>query len=318
MIAPKVKEIVKKIKNLEIQGARNIAKSAIEAIIYQLKASKATKKSELYRELVEAAKFISSSRPTEPMMRNLISDAIRFSFMQIKTKPEMSIKDLKKVIEKEASTYVKKMENSKKLIAEYGSKIIKDGSDIITYCHSSTVIEILKKAKSKGKEFKVYALETRPRFQGRITAKELAENGINVTLAVDGAMNMLMKKADLCIVGADAITATGDLINKIGTSTLAHIARMHDVSFYSAAELYKFSPLTLFGYREEIEERDLSEVWENPPKKVKIINPAFDATAARYINGYITEFGILPPQSLWSVASQKLRVNLSYEDEVIE
>jgi len=119
-----------------------------------------------------------------------------------------------------------------------------------------------------------------------------------VTLTVDGAMNLFMKKADIVIVGADSVTSRGDLINKIGTSTLAHIARMNDVSFYSAAELSKYSPMTIFGTREKIEEREPAEVWDKPPKHVKIRNPAFEATAAKYINGYITEAGVIPPQSL--------------------
>ena len=112
------------------------------------------------------------------------------------------------------------------------------------------------------------------------------------------------------LVGADSVTSRGDLINKVGTSTLAHIARLHDVSFYSAAELYKYSPLTFFGQRERIEERDPKEIWDRPPRGVKIHNPAFDVTAARYINGYITEEGIVPPQSLFAVASQKLKIKI--------
>jgi translation initiation factor 2B subunit (eIF-2B alpha/beta/delta family) len=83
------------------------------------------------------------------------------------------------------------------------------------------------------------------------------------------------------------------------------------VSFYSAAELYKYDPLTLFGNREQIEEREISEVWEGAPRSVKVRNPAFDATAARYINGYITEMGVIPPQSLWSIATQRLGLQIS-------
>jgi len=152
----------------------------------------------------------------------------------------------------------------------------------------------------------VVCCETRPRWQGRITAEELANAGMDVTLTVDMGVNKFMKKADMVIVGADAVTAMGDLINKVGTSALARLARMNDVSFYSAAELYKYDPLTIYGAREAIEERDPKEVWEKPPKGVKISNPAFDATAARYINGYITEMGVVPPQALWTVAMKKL------------
>jgi ribose 1,5-bisphosphate isomerase len=165
-------------------------------------------------------------------------------------------------------------------------------------------------AKRMKKKFTVICFETRPRYQGRITAAELAKAGIDVTLAVDGAMELFMKKADIVLVGADSVTSRGDLINKIGTSALAHIARLNDTSFYSCAELYKYSPMTMFGTREEIEQRDPDEVWEKRPRKVKIANPAFEATSAKYVSGYITELGVIPPQSFFTMASKKLGIRL--------
>jgi ribose 1,5-bisphosphate isomerase len=123
-------------------------------------------------------------------------------------------------------------------------------------------------------------------------------------------MELFMKKADIVLVGADSISSRGDLINKIGTSTLAHIARMNDVSLFCAAELAKYSPKTIFGTREKIEERNTKEVWERPPKGVKIRNPAFEATSGKYINGYITELGVIPPQSFFAMATQKLGIKL--------
>ncbi len=306
-----VERIIRDIKSLKIQGARNVAKSAIEALIIQIQKSRARSKPELYSELLEVGDALAASRPTEPMMRNSINDAVKFTLMQIKTHPALDVNVLKKAIVKEAISYFDEMEANHRKLCDYGARLIPDGGIVMTHCHSSTVIGILKRAKELDKEFSVVALETRPRYQGRTTAKELADAGIKTTLAVDGAMNFYMKKADLCIVGADAVTSMGDLINKVGTSTLAHIARMHDVSFYSATELYKYDPLTIFGNREKIEQRDSSEVWEDAPKNVKVSNPAFDATASRYINGYVTEIGVIPPQSLWSVANQRLGLQIS-------
>ncbi len=306
-----VERIIKDIKALRVQGARNVAKSAIEALIIQTQKSKAKTKSELYSELLEVGDGLAGARPTEPMMRNAISDAVRFTLMQIKTHPALDVNVLKRAIVKEAVSYFDEMEGNQKRICDYGSKLVPHGGVVLTHCHSSTVTGVMKRARDIGKEFEVIALETRPKFQGRTTAKELADYGVKVTLAVDSAMHLFMKKADLCIVGADAITSMGDLINKIGTSTVAHIARAQDVSFYSAAELYKYDPLTLYGNREQIEERDREEVWEGAPRNVKVRNPAFDATAARYINGYITEIGVIPPQSLWSIATQRLGLQIT-------
>lgn len=305
-----VERIIKDIKNLKIQGARNIAKSAIEALIIQIQKSKATTKPELYSELLEVADALAAARTTEPMLRNSITDAIRFTLMQIKVNPAINVNTLKRAIVKEAFIYLDEMKKAHEKICDYGAKLIPENGYVLTHCHSSTVTGIFKRANEIGREFTVFALETRPKYQGRITAKELADSGINVQLAVDSAVNTFMKKADLCIVGADAITSMGDLINKIGTSTVAHVARMHDVSFYSAAELYKYNPLTLFGNREKIEERSAEEVWEDAPKNIKVFNPAFDATAARYINGYISEIGVIPPSSLWGIAMQKLGLQI--------
>ncbi len=300
-----IDEIIKDIKAVRIQGARNVAKAGIRALILTAKKSKATNKEELHSELIEVARKVSETRPTEPMLRNVLEDAVRFTAMEIAASNE-DIEKIKESIVEESEEYLKKMRKGVERIWEYGAKVLPTGGNILTHCHSSTVTGIFKKAYDMGKEFKVVACETRPLYQGRITAKELANYGIDVTLTVDMGVSRYMKKADMVLVGADAITSMGDLINKIGTSTLARIARMNDVSFFSAAETYKFDPLTIYGVREKIEVRDYKEVWEKKPKNITIENYAFDATASRYINGYITEVGVLSPQSFWAFAMKKL------------
>ncbi|MFA5049774.1 MAG: S-methyl-5-thioribose-1-phosphate isomerase [Candidatus Micrarchaeia archaeon] len=302
----KISQIITDIKKIKIQGARNVARAVVTAIILQVKNSKAKTFDELYSELLIVSDLLASTRPTEPMMRNSIKDVINFTVMQISS-GNKSIDEVKKNIVEHSEKYLKKMEHDSQILADYGAKTIENGSLVITYCHSSTVTGILKKAFEIGTDFRVICCETRPKFQGRITAKELSSAGIDTTLVVDGASNVFMKKADLCLVGADAITSTGDLINKIGTSCLAQISRIHNVSFYCAAELYKYNPLTLYGNKEKIEQRSPKEIWETPPKKLKIENPAFDFTEARYINGYITEEGIISPTSFSSVATRHFK-----------
>ncbi len=300
-----VKRTVSEIKSLKIQGARNIARSSIEALIIAAKESKAKSVGGFYRELVQAADALAESRPTEPMMRNLLEQTI-------KSTKDMSygLAGTKKALVWKANSVIKKMEIDAQKLATYGAKLIPDDALVLTHCHSSTTTRILIEAKKMKKKFSVISFETRPRYQGRVTSAELAKAGIDVTITVDGAMNLFLKKADIVIVGADSVTSRGDLINKIGTSALAHLARMNDVSFYSAAELSKYSPMTMFGTREKIEERDPDEVWSGAPKKVKIRNPAFEATAAKYINGYVTELGVIPPESFFTLATQKLGIKL--------
>jgi len=302
-----IKKLVSDIKSLKVQGARNVAKTALKALILQAKYSKAKNSKSFYDEIKSLSGVLAETRPTEPMMRNLLERASTYLYEKSR-KEKRQLDQLKNDFINEQKNYIKKIDEDAEKLFAYGARLVPNDAVVITHCHSSTVTGILKKAKSKN--IKVIACETRPRYQGRITAKELAEAGIDVTLVVDGAMNLYMKKADLVLVGADSVTSRGDLINKVGTSTLAHIARMHDVSFYSAAELFKYSIMTFYGTREKIEERDPSEVWEKPPKGVKISNPAFDVTAAKYINGYITEVGVIPPQSFFTLATQKLGVKI--------
>ncbi|MFH0884997.1 MAG: S-methyl-5-thioribose-1-phosphate isomerase [Candidatus Micrarchaeota archaeon] len=305
-----VKATIRDIKSLKIQGARNVAKCAIEALALSVRQSKAKTPASLKKELAITADALSQSRPTEPMMRNLLDEAVRHADMLAKSKGVKSVSELKRMIAAHEAEVLGTVDEGAKKLAEYGGKLIPDDALVLTHCHSSTSTSCMIAAKKMRKRFSVICFETRPRWQGRKTALELARAGIDVTISVDGGMNLFMKKADIVIVGADSVTSRGDLINKIGTSTLAHIARMNDVSFYSAAELYKYSPMTIFGTREKIEERDPREVWEKPPKGVKIRNPAFEATAAKYISGYITESGVVPPQSFFAMATGKLGIRL--------
>lgn len=270
------REIIDKIKSLEIQGARNVAIAAVEAFGIKLK------ETDDETELKKAHDELVATRPTEPGLRN----ALKFCMENYKNDPEIAEKT-KKYFEK-----------SKAKIAEYGIKKIHDGMKIFTHCHSSTVRAILEKAWDEGKKFEVYNTETRPKFQGRKTATKLAKKGIPVTHFVDSAGRSMLRKCDLFLFGCDAVTAEGKLINKIGTEMLAECARDSRIDAYSCTNSWKFNPETLYGAEEEIEQRDPNEVWENPPEGVKIYNPAFEITSPDMFTGVITELGIYKGESL--------------------
>jgi len=243
-------EIIEGIKSLQIQGATKIAMKACEAFGLKLAETKdrAT--------LEKAVEELSAARSTEPGLRN----ALKFCLKNYETDPN--------VVEKAINHF----KESKEKIAEYGSKKIHDGMKIFTHCHSSTVTNILIKAAKDGKKFEVYNTETRPRFQGRLTAEELAEHGILVTHFVDSAGRSMMKDCDLFLFGCDAVTTEGKLINKIGTESLVDRANEIGVPAYSCTDSWKFNSDTIYGIEEEIEQRDPREVWENPPENVKILN----------------------------------------------
>lgn len=285
------------IKRLRIQGARNVAKAAMVAMGIIARKSKAKSREGLVNELLAAADELASTRPTEPMLRN----ALRALFADVK-KSKGDVAEVRKLVERDELEYFKRMDENEERIAEYGGRELSNSSVILTHCHSSSVVSILERANELSKGIEVICTETRPKLQGLITAKQLSSAGVKVTLIVDSAASHFMKDVDSVLVGADAITSKGDLINKIGTCGIAMIAHEYGVSVYSAAETFKFDPLTLWGGIEKIEERNPEEVIN--PKRLKgvgIRNPAFDVTPARYLTAYITEMGVITPQSMLNV-----------------
>jgi ribose 1,5-bisphosphate isomerase len=189
-------------------------------------------------------------------------------------------------------------EKAPDMIEEIAAHKIKNKMIVFTHCHSSTVRDALIRAKKQGINFEVHNTETRPVFQGRITAKELAKAGIPVTHYVDSAARLALKKSDLMLLGADAITADGKVINKIGSELIGEVADRYDIPIYICTDSWKFDPRTIFGKETEIEERPAKEIWSGAPKKVKIANYAFEKINPDIITGIITELGIYRPAIL--------------------
>jgi methylthioribose-1-phosphate isomerase len=194
-------------------------------------------------------------------------------------------------------------------IGEQGNKIVPRKAVILTHCNAGslatggygTALGVIRAAHEAGKKIEVFADETRPWLQGlRLTAFELMEEGIPVTVIADSAAGSLMRqgKVDLVITGADRIAANGDVANKIGTYQVAVLARENKVPFYVAAPLSTIDRRIRSGNMIPVEERDSSEISHfrkirvGPPG-VKVYNPAFDVTPAKYVTGIITEHGIL-------------------------
>jgi len=277
-----------KIRKLQVQGARNVAIAAVKAIQTQAKQTKTKTKIQYLNELKEAQTIFVASRETEPLMRN----AIRWIVTKAQTAKTEKVETLSRNVVANANQFLKDLEDSKEHIAEIGANRIHDGSVVFTHCHSSTVTRLLTKAKADGKNIKVICTETRPAYQGRITANELVGLGIETTFIVDSAARSFMGNVDVVIVGADAITSEGNVVNKIGSSSIAVLANEARVPFYVVSELLKFDPETLNGECEKIEQRSPNEVWKEAPPKLIVRNPAFDMTPNRYVTAIITERGI--------------------------
>lgn len=283
-----LKTTYRKIKSLEIQGATNVAMAAVNALKDSALKSKAKTPEKLFAELDKAKKLLFSARATEPMLRNFLS----YFISSLKSGNVSGLKaDAKKI----ASLSLKMKEDAKSKLIKIGAEMIKDDSIIFTHCHSSTVTGIIKQA-AKTKKLRVYNTETRPRFQGRITAKELSRAGIPVTHFVDSAAKFALKKADVMLIGADAITPTS-IFNKIGSELFTDLADKYDIPVYVCSVAWKFDPETIFGHEEVIEMRNPEEVWEKAPKGVKIMNYAFEKVDTELVTGIISELGIYKPDT---------------------
>lgn len=287
----RVIEAAEKIRRLEVQGATDVALTALRAIAEQLEMSKARDRASALQELDEASRILFSARETEPFMRN----AVRFLKLKVEEAEWEGVEELKALVRRASQELLETFREARRRIAEVGSRRILNGDVILTHCHSSTVMVILRKAKEKGTDFHVVLTETRPLYQGRRTARELSEAGIGATMIVDSAIRSFMREISKVLVGADAITSEGNVINKVGTSLIALAAQEARVPFYVASELLKFDPQTIHGDYEVIEERPPQEVWANPPDGLMIRNPAFDVTRRDYIHGLICEEGVISP-----------------------
>ena len=193
-------------------------------------------------------------------------------------------------------------------MARYGTSLVKNGDVILTHCNAGglatadygTALGVLFESKSQGKRIKVYVDETRPLLQGaRLTTWELLHEGIDTTLICDNMAASLMAKGriDKIFVGADRIASNGDAANKIGTYSLAVLAKYHKVPFYVVAPLSTFDFSLKTGKEIPIEERDGNEVRtvlgkQIAPENVKVYNPAFDVTPNSMITAIVTEYGI--------------------------
>jgi ribose 1,5-bisphosphate isomerase len=289
-----VKDAAERIRSLEVQGATNVALTAVKALVEQLNASEAEDRESALAEIAQAKDILFQTRETEPFMRN----AVRYIERELRKKDWQTVAELQGSAQELSDELFEEFYEARQRTAEIGSKRIRPGYRVLTHCHSSAVTMVFKEAVRQGTRFEVILTETRPRYQGRITARELLDEGVKTTMIVDSAVRSFIKTADLVLVGSDAMTSEGNVINKIGTSQIALAANEARIPFYVVTELLKFDPQTIHGDYETIEEREAAEIWEDAPEGLEIRNPAFDVTRRDYIHGIICEEGIISPHSV--------------------
>jgi len=282
-----------KIKSMEIRGALFIATSAVESLIEFIEGYEGD---DLLEELKREGEILKKARPTAVSLPNAVNYCIYLANAE-KNRGEL-LKKLRK--------FVKEQKESLEKIARIGAKRIEKNDCILTHCNSQTAIDIIIEAHKQGKDITSICTETRPRHQGYITARQLADAGVPVTLVIDSAVRFAIREeeVDKVVVGADTVCANGALINKIGTSQVALIAKEFNVPVICGCETIKFSPETLLGNLVEIEDRNHKEIRE-PMEGVRMLNPAFDVTPPEYIDVIVTEDGIIPPHASYDVLKDK-------------
>ena len=297
-------EVVHAITTLAVRGAPALGVAGAAALalwLFEHVSEKEGRAAVSCGGLDEAASIIARARPTAinlmwgtKCMHNAIEEALD---------KNLSKKELCKVVFDVVKDMESHDEATNRAIGAYGAELLKPNSTVLTHCNAGslatvfygTALGVIYAAAEQGKITRVYADETRPVGQGaRLTAWELAQVGIPVTLECDNMAGALMQagKVDAVIVGADRIAKNGDTANKIGTYSLAVLARYHHIPFYVAAPTSTVDLNMATGASIPIEQRSATEVLSCPLEGVSVYNPAFDVTPAELISAWITEKGV--------------------------
>ena len=314
------------IRKLWIRGAPAIGIAASMGIALAAQDIEADNTEDFSKKLEPAMDTLLKTRPTAVNIKWAVDRFRAF----IEKHKDAGIQNLKELLIQEAKEVLQEDIQINRAIGLWGSQFIHDGDTILTHCNAGslatggygTATAPMRVAKEQGKKFSVFADETRPVLQGaRLTAWELMEDEIPVTLITDNSAGALMKQGEinLAIVGTDRTVLNGDVANKIGTYTVAVLCKEHNIPFYVAAPLSSIDFSIPSGDLIPIEERGPEEVTDVfgkckiAPEGVKVKNLAFDVTPAKYVTAIITEKGAFRPTDLKKLADpgadiEKLRL----------
>ncbi len=300
------REAVEAIQRLAVRGAPAIGVAAAYAVALGALSIKTTVKAEFVVKLQKVIQAISQSRPTA---RNLFWAIECMEEIAALGKDPGSIKTA--LVEQAVKIHHDQVQSDKQL-SLLGAALLNEGNTVLTHCNTGalatagygTALGVIKQAFAEGKKIRVIATETRPLLQGaRLTAFELKRMGIPFTLITDSMAGSLMRRGliDVVMVGADRIARNGDTANKIGTYSLAALAKEHALPFYVAAPMSTIDFSLASGEGIVIEERSPDEVTgfqglRVAPEGVQVYNPAFDVTPYQYITAIVTEKGVIRSQ----------------------
>ena len=307
------KTVADAIRTLKVRGAPAIGVTAAMGVALGAQTIATTDYPSFARAVLAICDELAATRPTAVNLFWAIGRMRR----KLESLQGQSVLTIKQVLISESEAIREEDITLCKTMGRHGAGLIQDRQTILTHCNAGslatagygTALGVIRAAWEQGKKIQVIADETRPVLQGaRLTAWELMQDHIPVTLITDNMAGSLMKqgRVQLCVVGADRIAANGDVANKIGTYSVAVLARAHNIPFYVAAPYSTIDLNTKTGDDIPIEQRNPSEVTtihgshSVAPKDVAVYNPAFDVTPAELITGIITERGVFKPRELAS------------------
>jgi len=296
-------DIASAITALKIRGAPAIGIAGAYGIALGALGIKANSKADFLKKFQPVSQTIADTRPTA---RNLF---LAIDRMQQVAKAGKEAEEIKTALVQEATRIHSEEAEATRILSQLGAELIKDGFTILTHCNAGplattgygTALGVIIQAKEQGKNIRVFADETRPLLQGaRLTTWELKKANIPATLITDSMAGYFIsrREIDCVIVGADRITANGDTANKIGTYTLAVLAKENGIPFYVAAPTTTIDLSLTSGKEIPIEQRSAEEITHIQgvsiaPDGSQAQNPAFDVTPHEYISAIITERGII-------------------------
>ncbi|HEV2914446.1 MAG TPA: S-methyl-5-thioribose-1-phosphate isomerase [Pyrinomonadaceae bacterium] len=300
-------EVAEAIQKMVVRGAPAIGVSAAMGLALGAKQSVGTSVADLGFDFDYMCEVMSKTRPTAVNLFWAI-ERMRAAFTRAKAQTD-DVEEVKQQLVAEAQAIYKEDLESNRSMGRFGGELLRDGSTVLTHCNAGalaaagdygTALGVIRGARDAGKRIAVIADETRPFLQGaRLTAWELHQDDIPVTLITDNMAGHVMKKGqvDAVVVGADRIAANGDTANKIGTYMVAVLARQHDIPFYVAAPISTIDLNSSSGEEIPIEERDTREVTHIreqrlAPEGIEVQNPAFDVTPNELITAIITDRGV--------------------------
>jgi methylthioribose-1-phosphate isomerase len=298
-------EVANAIRTMIVRGAPAIGVAAAMGVALGVRDSQAKDHAELQRDFARICDVLAATRPTAVNLFWAIR-RMKETFDQLSSRP---IPEIKAVLVEEAQRIFAEDIATNQAMGKHGAVLLPSNGSILTHCNAGalcaagygTALGVVRSAVASGKKIHVFADETRPFLQGsRLTAWELMKDGIPTTVITDNMAGAMMRQAKIAavIVGADRIAANGDVANKIGTYTVAVLAKEHGIPFYVAAPFSTIDLHTADGSQIPIEQRSAREVThlagkQIAPDGVAVENPAFDVTPHQYVTAIITERGVL-------------------------